>query len=177
MSCCTDWGCGMNAVVLPFPGRRRAPGRPEPRLAQPGRGMTPPRREPGSLAGELAHRHQLVHPRYGRDPGGLVAVAPGDHRRPRYVGHPGDLRVRHPVGSQQDHPRPLSQTRRHARQPRQITQLLAVARTQDQGRGKGHAPLSRQSHRETTYDTRLALAWKFFSTWMISTCCACFSSA
>ena len=90
----------------------------------------------------------------GRDPAGLIALAPGDHRRPGHARQPGDLRVRHPVGRQQDHPGPLRQAGRHARQPGQVSQLLAIALAQRQGRSKGHAPLSRQSNRKTTYDTR-----------------------
>jgi NAD(P)-dependent dehydrogenase (short-subunit alcohol dehydrogenase family) len=35
-----------------------------------------------------------------------------------------------------------------------FTEFLAVTLAQGQRRSKGHAPLSRQSHRKTTYDTR-----------------------
>ena len=68
------------------------------------------------------------------DPARRIPVPPADHRRPRHPHRPGDLRVRHPVRGQQHHPRPLRQARRHARQPRQITQPLPVTLTQHQRR-------------------------------------------
>ena len=132
---------------------------------EPGRPVRDPQpRWRAAVIGQRRHHHigladlrRPARPRLilqRRDPASLIPIPPADYRRPRHPHRPRDLSVRHAAGGQQHHPGTLRQPRRHARQPGQLSQPLAVTLTRDKSSSTRHAPLSRSTNRKTTFNTR-----------------------
>ena len=117
---------------------------------QPGRPVrdTEPRRGRGEGSGEDSgpiHRPRPTRPlliAQALQPGGGIAVPPGDYRRPRHTDPLSDLGVGHPIGGQQHDPRTLRQTGPDRARPGPRLQQLTITRSKAQ-RLRAHPSFSR----------------------------------